>query len=176
MVTDKGVTFTLAALIERRDGIAREVVELTSRLEKLRGDQQDLETAVAALHRLFGEIHDATDEAPVTEELDLGPKAAEDDRAEDASHPQDLQPPQRRRKIRSTQAVTDYLAAVKSPKTREDILNHFRETGAAALWKYPENATSTAIARAVEAGNVRELEDGTFLHTSEPKEGGSPLE
>ncbi|HZK36084.1 MAG TPA: hypothetical protein VFC57_03890 [Aeromicrobium sp.] len=176
MVTDKAGTFTLATLIERRNGIAREVAELTSRLEKLRGDQQDLETAVTALRRLYGETYDANDEEPVPEELDLGPKAVEDDRSEDAAESQDLQPPPRRRKIRSTQAVTDYLAAVKSPKTREDILNHFRETGAAALWKYPENATSTAIARAVEAGNVRELEDGTFLHTSEPKEGGSPLE
>jgi predicted nuclease with TOPRIM domain len=176
MFNDSTATFTLSLLIERRDEMARGVAELSSRLDQLRSEQQDLETAVTALRRLFGETHAATYEELVNEALEPGPTAAEDIRAEDASESPKPQPPQRRRKIRSTQAVTDYLAAVRVPKTREDILNHFRETGVAVLWKYPENATSTAIARAVEAGNVRELEDGKFLHASILREGGTPLE
>src|SRR5680860_99493 len=170
-----GMVTTLAALRSRQGEVATELAELDKRVATLRAEEEDLQAATAALQRLVGEevgAGDASNGHPSDVMVAAhSPAFTEDGHGTPPSDPGEVikrDEPPRRKKVRSTQMVKDHLMHVARPQTREEILTFFREAGITTLWKFPENAVNTAILRAVDSGEVRELVDGRVVHVSAP--------
>ena len=165
---------TLTALRSRLSEAADERLDLEKRVATLRTEGDDLEAAINALQRLVGEEHTAGDLPETSDEAVVAPSQSQTKSDSLVSQPvhneetsRDEAPP-RHKRVRSTQMVKDHLQFVAQPQTREEILAYFQERGVAANWRNPVNAVNTAVFRALESGEIRELADGRVVHASAP--------
>lgn len=173
-------TFSLPELQAHRDELAEEIADLELRLEQARFRMSALERVIDGIRVLnsmgtskIADLDPATVEQGRSfvekngERLRLAPAPLAGVGTPDFSYggavTQTKAPIKR---IRSTEMMTELLALLARPVTREEAHTAFMERYKEQIpetWRNPENALNNALNRSVDNGDVKVTNDGRFI-------------
>lgn len=145
-------TFSIDALESEAQTLRTRIAVLSKEMDEKLARLNDIETVVQTLRRLSGDTQPEVVPDPGPWHLKLPAFDLGD-----------------RKRVPSPDLVAALVSAVDQPLTREEIRTYFQDAYPAVVdgWSNPVNALNNAIARAVERGNLIELDDGSFVRAND---------